>query len=305
MRIKEIVVGTDGTPPGGAAVEWASREAARRRARLRIVHVYDAGPADGTGTACGSADPDRCLAQAVVSDAARGAQVISPGLNVLAEAVPGEAVPCLLDASTYADLLVVGSPHRTGLIGLVSGTAGRQLITQATCPVVVVHGRGETTGPVVAGIDVTETAETVLATAFAAAADRGVELVVAHTYLPVAPLWGVDLPASPVAGPDEDAIEHAHVEDLIARWRGKFPQVPVRVVVRPGGPAPVLADLSRGARLVVVGNRGHGVLAAAVLGSTGAYLIRHAKCPVWIDRPPVPEGTIGPDAHARPAAGWR
>ena len=36
-----IVVGTDGTASSRAAVEWAAREASRRRALLRIVHAFD------------------------------------------------------------------------------------------------------------------------------------------------------------------------------------------------------------------------------------------------------------------------
>ena len=296
MRIREIVVGTDGTPPGGAAVEWAVREAVRQRARLRIVHAYDGGRHSANlDSTCAAADEDRHLAEAVAADAERTARAISPAVEVLADAMTGQPVPCLLDAAEYADLLVVGGRGRTGLAGLVSGTVGRHVITEARCPVVVVHGRGDATaGPVVAGVDTTDTADHVLGTAFAAAEDRGAELIVVHTYLPVAPLWGIDLPSSGVAGPDEDAIEHAHVEDLVSRWRGKYPRVPVRILIRPGVAAPVLAGVSRDARLIVVGNRGHGVLAGALLGSTGAHLLHHAECPVWIARQRVPSGDHRP-----------
>jgi nucleotide-binding universal stress UspA family protein len=34
----------------------------------------------------------------------------------------------------------------------------------------------------------------------------------------------------------------------------------------------------------VVGNRGHGGLAEALLGSVGQYCVRHAPCPVVIMR---------------------
>ncbi|MFG1609743.1 universal stress protein [Actinoplanes sp. NPDC049265] len=289
MRIGEIVVGTDGTPPGGAAVEWAAREAAHQRAGVRVVHAYDGDWRSARfDTTCAFADEDKHLAEAVVNDAERSVHAISPAVQVLTEAVPGDPTVSLLDAAEHADLVVIGSRGRTGLAGLASGKVGRHLIAQAPCPVVVVHGRGDGgTGPVVAGVDMTDTAEHVLETAFAAAADRGAKLVVAHTYLPVAPLWGIDLPSSAVAGPDEDAVEHAHVEDLVARWHGKYPRVPVRILVRTGATAAVLAGLSRDARLIVVGHRGHGVVAGALLGSTGTYLMHHAECPVWIARVPA------------------
>jgi nucleotide-binding universal stress UspA family protein len=55
------------------------------------------------------------------------------------------------------------------------------------------------------------------------------------------------------------------------------------VVVRPrvveGQAGPVLVDAAEGADLLVVGNRGHGGLAEALLGSVGQYCVRHAPCP--------------------------
>jgi nucleotide-binding universal stress UspA family protein len=46
----------------------------------------------------------------------------------------------------------------------------------------------------------------------------------------------------------------------------------------------VVVDAAEGADLLVVGNRGHGGLAEALLGSVGQYCVRHAPCPVVIMR---------------------
>jgi nucleotide-binding universal stress UspA family protein len=46
----------------------------------------------------------------------------------------------------------------------------------------------------------------------------------------------------------------------------------------------VLAEAAEGADLLVVGNRGHGGLAEALLGSVGQYCVHHAPCPVVIMR---------------------
>ena len=58
-----------------------------------------------------------------------------------------------------------------------------------------------------------------------------------------------------------------------------------------GRAGPVLVEAAEGADLLVVGNRGHGGLAEALLGSVGQYCVRHAPCPVVIMR-----GKVGPHA---------
>jgi nucleotide-binding universal stress UspA family protein len=51
-----------------------------------------------------------------------------------------------------------------------------------------------------------------------------------------------------------------------------------------GHPADVLLDASAGADLLVVGSRGHGAFADALLGSVGRHCVHHAHCPVLIMR---------------------
>jgi len=54
-----------------------------------------------------------------------------------------------------------------------------------------------------------------------------------------------------------------------------------------GNAAQVLLDESAGADLLVVGNRGHGGFAEALLGSTGQHCVHHATCPVVVIRDSV------------------
>jgi nucleotide-binding universal stress UspA family protein len=60
--------------------------------------------------------------------------------------------------------------------------------------------------------------------------------------------------------------------------------VEVRPRVVEGRAAQVLVDAAEGAELLVVGNRGHGGLAEALLGSVSQYCVHHASCPVVIMR---------------------
>jgi nucleotide-binding universal stress UspA family protein len=58
----------------------------------------------------------------------------------------------------------------------------------------------------------------------------------------------------------------------------------VRSQVVNGDPAQVLLDAADGAELLVVGSRGHGGFAEALLGSVGQHCVHHAHCPVLIMR---------------------
>ena len=65
---------------------------------------------------------------------------------------------------------------------------------------------------------------------------------------------------------------------------GLDPDVPVRPVIAEGHAAEVLLRTARGADLLVVGSRGHGGFASAVVGSVSLYCVLHACCPVLVLR---------------------
>lgn len=58
--------------------------------------------------------------------------------------------------------------------------------------------------------------------------------------------------------------------------------VHVRELVVDGNPAQVLLDTAKDADLLVVGNRGHGGFADALIGSVSSRCVHHAHCPVVV-----------------------
>jgi nucleotide-binding universal stress UspA family protein len=60
--------------------------------------------------------------------------------------------------------------------------------------------------------------------------------------------------------------------------------VSVRATVGEGNAAQILLDASDGADLLVVGCRGHGGFASALLGSVSQHCTHHAHCPVVVIR---------------------
>ncbi|HUB71801.1 MAG TPA: universal stress protein [Acidimicrobiales bacterium] len=94
--------------------------------------------------------------------------------------------------------------------------------------------------------------------------------------------FGGPLPLIPDYNPEAEATKT--VVAAIAKVRPAHPAIEVRVHVAQGGPAQVLVDASKGAELLVVGNRGFGELAGMLLGSVSEYCVTHAHCPVLVLR---------------------
>ncbi|MEV6019263.1 universal stress protein [Streptomyces sp. NPDC051997] len=76
------------------------------------------------------------------------------------------------------------------------------------------------------------------------------------------------------------------LEAIVAEVAGTHPPVEIRTTVTRGNAASVLVDASRDARLLVVGNRGHGRFSEALLGSVSLRCVQHAEAPVVVVRVP-------------------
>lgn len=96
-------------------------------------------------------------------------------------------------------------------------------------------------------------------------------------------LPGIYSPEIPTGEDFTHAVEHAlskAVEQVVA---GRT-SVVVREKVVHGHAAWALLEAASTADLLVVGNRGHGGLTGALLGSVSQYCVHHAKCPVVVIR---------------------
>jgi nucleotide-binding universal stress UspA family protein len=95
--------------------------------------------------------------------------------------------------------------------------------------------------------------------------------------------YGVPIPVS-----DQQIAEKVEAETvaLINDVIGTRPDPPkVQVVVQAGAIGGVLTEASADADMLIVGHRGRGEVASALLGSVGLYCVLHALCPVTVVRP--------------------
>jgi nucleotide-binding universal stress UspA family protein len=77
------------------------------------------------------------------------------------------------------------------------------------------------------------------------------------------------------------------ITDRVAHVANRHPEVAVTPTAVEGPPTRYLLEASRSAAMLVVGGRGRGAAAGALLGSTSQALIRGSECPVAVVRDQV------------------
>jgi nucleotide-binding universal stress UspA family protein len=87
-----------------------------------------------------------------------------------------------------------------------------------------------------------------------------------------------------VEEPGFDVLAERELAEAISEVAGSDPDVTISPVVVEGWPAEVLLNAAEGADLLVVGSRGRGAFASAMLGSVSQNCAHHATCPVLIIR---------------------
>ncbi|WP_037312097.1 universal stress protein [Amycolatopsis orientalis] len=287
-----IVAGIDGSGSARAAAMWAATEARRRGLPLRLVHVYTVPAASMPGVT-----PSRETVRVGFEN--RGAEWLSeareevlaryPDLAVESAAREWSAVPALVQESLAATMLVLGSRGLGGFTGMLVGSTAVALAHHGHCPIVVARGeQARETGPVVVGTDGSPSSAAALAFAFDEARLRGTGLTVVRTWSGMLDHGAIRPHFLDVDPAEIEAAERKSVEEQVAPWREKQPDVPVRLVVRRGRPARILLDAGSEASLLVVGSRGRGGFEGMLLGSTSQALVTHSECPVAVIRPESP-----------------
>jgi nucleotide-binding universal stress UspA family protein len=249
-----VVVGVDGSDAALAALDLAAEEAAARVTPLVVVH---AAPANGTADAPVQASQ----ARRILTTAADRARVEHPALSVTVASPAGEAAEALVGAAANASLLVLG--HRDRRSGMRRTDTATERVLESVAVPVMIHRPFDLpapagTRPVVVGLADPAESEELLAFAFEESALRGASLLALH----VRPR----------------AYEDSEVEALaaaVALWAEKYPEVPVRRVLRHGVDVAVaITAASHAAQLVVVGAR------RRIGASVSDALVHRAGCPV-------------------------
>lgn len=138
-----VVVGVDSSRSSEAAVAFAFEQAARHGLGLTALLALDMPYLDVPGRV--DSIPETVLAaeheaaRTWLGESLAGWRENYPDIDVRARTQPGQAARVLLDASSGAHLLVVGSRGRGGFGSLLLGSVSHAVLHHAHRPVAVVH----------------------------------------------------------------------------------------------------------------------------------------------------------------------
>jgi nucleotide-binding universal stress UspA family protein len=146
-------------------------------------------------------------------------------------------------------------------------------------------GHDDASPRIVAGVDGSPSSLAALRWAVRQAGLTGatVDAVIAWHY-PVLPAPVGPAPVAVIDPAEFEKDADRTVTDAIRAVTEPGSDVQVSAQVKEGNPAQALLDAADGADLLVVGSRGHGGFAEALLGSVGQHCVHHAPCPVAIIR---------------------
>ncbi|HET7066985.1 MAG TPA: universal stress protein [Nocardioides sp.] len=136
-----IVVGADGSESSARAIEFACETA--RLTGQKVVALRAWYPAtvvtDRYGYLPMSTGNSAEEVEAALRQKVEEVRTAHPDVTVEGEVYSGAAERALVEASSNASLVVVGSRGRSAVAGALMGSVSRDVLHQAHCPVAVVH----------------------------------------------------------------------------------------------------------------------------------------------------------------------
>lgn len=276
-----IVVGVTEAPVTRRAVDWAVRRAAHRGQQVELVSVV--------GGAIGAVGEGSVMAAVLEATQhmldAEAARVASSGVHITTRVEAGNPVHVLVEESTNAALLVIGSDYRGPGSGPARGAHGIRVVAASSCPVVVVpdidiHDR---TG-VVVGVDGSPVSEGAIRFAAAEADRLGEPLIAVSVWTPVTAPRNAAMvyPELYLSNMQRTAEEHLALS--LAGLRVQYPDLIIDERALKGYPSTVINALAAEAKLAVIGTRGRNAVARFLLGSISHEVLQRVATVTVITR---------------------
>ncbi len=286
---RPIVVGANGSAAALRAARWAGAVAERLTAPLVILAAepYLRHNLSDAGAAVWAAElaEFRDSVDGILRSARESVLGDHPEVVVTTSTVTEPADRALIAASRDARLVVLACDDVTATGAVLAGSVTLATVAHAMCPIVAWRDDSAspnplpTSQPIVVGVDGSDSDGGALQTAFELAENLGAPLRAIHSWMRGAPAAERNLP-SPLHRDSREENQWGRLDELVERWRGRYPGVEITQICVPGKPSAALVEHAADAQLVVVGSRRRNPLTRGLFGSTSLNLLHHSKVPV-------------------------
>lgn len=137
LHSKSVVVGIDGSQAAVNAAKWAVDEAISRQLPLRLVHVV--GHKDARSTSAELSDWELEAGETALYQAEVAVQGAGKPVEVEAVLLSGDPEQVLIDQSSDAALVCVGTDRRAWAADKLLGATEAALAMRAHCPVAIIR----------------------------------------------------------------------------------------------------------------------------------------------------------------------
>ena len=134
---KGIVVGIDGSSSSAAAAEWAAHQAELTDSTLRAITTWHSPTNFGYPMPIPEGFDPAAEARKILDEAVAKLRASHPSVDIHTSVAEGYIAQILVEASSNAELLVVGSRGHGELAGMLVGSVSEHCVGHAHCPVLV------------------------------------------------------------------------------------------------------------------------------------------------------------------------
>jgi len=299
ISVRKILVPVDFSEPSIAAINYATKVATRLGAEMNLIHVFESQyPLVGmNGMPLNLPDPEaRILARVHLENTASRHEIPLRAEHIhVKKGRPFEEI-CRLARKIDVDLIIIPTRGNAGLKHLVLGSTAERVVRHSPCPVLVLRA-GSKTGrngklpaasitfrKIIVPTDFSDCSMKGLAYAKNLAHEFDSTVVLLHSvhfqyYVSNDEYARYDFPL--VMEQVEKAAQR-QMHELVKHtdWKG----VKVEPTLEIGHAGQQICDRARDRRadLIVTATHGRTGLKYVFIGSTAAFIVRHAHCPVLV-----------------------
>ena len=274
MATDAIVAGVTDRPVSRRVTDWAADRAVAEGRELVLISVV--------GGSLGRGGRDDVLPRALAGAEALAAKEVERmagrGLRMRIAVSHGNPTATLIEESTDAALLVIGSDIGGEGHDGRRGPHGRRIVAGAHSTVVVVPDIDVSArSGVVVGVDGSEVSQRALAFAAAEAAKAHETLTAVSVWMPVAVTadYGMGMGYYPEASYLVDLQDETDLmlAGMLEPIRAQYPSLRIDSHVAEGDPGSAINEAASAARLAVVGTHGRTGIARLLLGSVSEHVL--------------------------------